>query len=112
MSNLFYSEPAMRLTELLVSSSLSGRAFLCNSGAEANECAIKLVASTPMGAGSSAPRSSLDFAFHGRTLAALSRGRRASPARTSSARSRGAFVLGPATMLTPSAPPSTRTPRR
>src|SRR5688500_14097708 len=43
VSNLYYSEPAMRLCERLVESSLGGRAFLCNSGAEANECAIKLV---------------------------------------------------------------------
>ena len=42
-SNLFYSEPAMRLCERLAESSLGGRVFLCNSGAEASECAIKLV---------------------------------------------------------------------
>ncbi|MEZ5061010.1 MAG: acetylornithine/succinylornithine family transaminase [Solirubrobacterales bacterium] len=73
MSNLFYSEPAMRLTELLVSSSLGGRAFLCNSGAEANECAIKLVRKHAHGRGIERPEIiSLDFAFHGRTLAALS----------------------------------------
>ena len=42
-SNLFYSEPAMQLCRRLVESSLGGKAFLCNSGAEANECAIKLV---------------------------------------------------------------------
>ncbi|MFN8152573.1 MAG: acetylornithine/succinylornithine family transaminase [Solirubrobacterales bacterium] len=73
MSNLFYSEPAMRLTELLVGSSLGGRAFLCNSGAEANECAIKLVRKHAHGRGIERPEIvSLDFAFHGRTLAALS----------------------------------------
>ena len=32
----------MRLCERLVESSLGGKVFLCNSGAEANECAIKL----------------------------------------------------------------------
>ena len=42
-SNLFYSAPAMRLCERLAESSLGGRVFLCNSGAEASECAIKLV---------------------------------------------------------------------
>jgi len=73
MSNLFYSEPAMRLTERLVSSSLGGRAFLCNSGAEANECAIKLVRKHAHARGIDRPEIvSLDFAFHGRTLAALS----------------------------------------
>lgn len=72
-SNLFYSEPAMRLGERLVSSSLGGRAFLCNSGTEANECAIKLVRRHAHGRGIERPEIvSLDFAFHGRTLAALS----------------------------------------
>ncbi len=41
-SNLFYSEPALRLAERLSISSLGGKVFLCNSGAEAAECAIKL----------------------------------------------------------------------
>lgn len=73
VSNLFYSEPAMRLTERLVESSLGGRAFLCNSGAEANECAIKLVRRQAHGRGIERPEIVvLDFAFHGRTLAALS----------------------------------------
>lgn len=73
MSNLFYSEPAMRLTERLVESSLGGRAFLCNSGAEANECAIKLVRKHAHARGIERPEIiSLDHAFHGRTLAALS----------------------------------------
>ena len=71
-SNLFYSEPAMRLTERLVDSSLGGRAFLCNSGAEANECAIKLVRRHAHGRGIDRPEIVvLDHAFHGRTLAAL-----------------------------------------
>ena len=71
-SNLFYSEPAMRLTERLVDSSLGGRAFLCNSGAEANECAIKLVRRRAHGRGIDRPEIVvLDHAFHGRTLAAL-----------------------------------------
>ena len=71
-SNLFYSEPAMLLTERLVDSSLGGRAFLCNSGAEANECAIKLVRRRAHGRGIDRPEIVvLDHAFHGRTLAAL-----------------------------------------
>jgi len=71
-SNLFYSEPAMRLTERLVESSLGGRAFLCNSGAEANECAIKLVRRRAHERGIDRPEIVvLDQAFHGRTLAAL-----------------------------------------
>jgi len=71
-SNLFYSEPAIRLTERLVESSLGGRAFLCNSGAEANECAIKLVRRRAHERGIEAPEIVvLDHGFHGRTLAAL-----------------------------------------
>src|SRR5205085_3365312 len=41
-SNLFYTEPGVRLAELLASCSLAGKVYLCNSGAEANEAAIKL----------------------------------------------------------------------
>ena len=71
-SNLFYSEPAMALTERLVESALGGRAFLCNSGAEANECAIKLVRRHAHGRGVDRPEIVvLDHAFHGRTIAAL-----------------------------------------
>jgi acetylornithine/succinyldiaminopimelate/putrescine aminotransferase len=62
----------MELTERLVESSLGGRAFLCNSGAEANECAIKLVRRHAHGRGIDGPEIVvLDQAFHGRTLAAL-----------------------------------------
>src|SRR5581483_8355197 len=42
VSNLFYTEPAMRLARALSDSSLGGKVFFCNSGAEANEAAIKL----------------------------------------------------------------------
>src|SRR6476620_2751803 len=42
VSNLFYTEPAMRLADRLAKSSLGGKAYLCNSGAEATEAAIKL----------------------------------------------------------------------
>ncbi len=62
----------MRLSERLVESSLGGRAFLCNSGAEANECAIKLVRRRAHERGIERPEIVvLDHAFHGRTLAAL-----------------------------------------
>ena len=71
-SNLFYSEPAMRLSERLAESSLGGRVFLCNSGAEASECAIKLVRKRAHARGIEAPEIvTLDGAFHGRTLGAL-----------------------------------------
>ncbi|GIK78223.1 MAG: acetylornithine aminotransferase [Actinomycetes bacterium] len=71
-SNLFYSEPAILLGERLVESSLGGRAFLCNSGAEANECAIKLARRRAHARGIDRPEIVvLDHGFHGRTLAAL-----------------------------------------
>jgi acetylornithine/N-succinyldiaminopimelate aminotransferase len=67
-SNLFYTEPAMRLAERLSRSGLGGKAFFCNSGAEANEAAIKLVRK--------AKREGdvvvVHGAFHGRTYGALS----------------------------------------
>jgi predicted acetylornithine/succinylornithine family transaminase len=71
-SNLYYSEAAILLCERLSESSLGGRVFLCNSGAEANECAIKLARRHAHGRGIDRPEIVvLDHAFHGRTLAAL-----------------------------------------
>ena len=72
VSNLYYTEPAMRLCERLVESSLGGKAFLCNSGTEASECAIKLVRKHARRRGVEAPEIVvLEGAFHGRTLGAL-----------------------------------------
>ena len=71
-SNLFYSEPALRLAERLSISSLGGKVFLCNSGAEAAECAIKLARKHAHARGVGTPEIvSLDGGFHGRTLGAL-----------------------------------------
>jgi len=71
-SNLFYSEPGLRLSERLSESSLGGKVFLCNSGAEASECAIKLVRKHAHARGIERPEIvTLDAAFHGRTLGAL-----------------------------------------
>jgi acetylornithine/N-succinyldiaminopimelate aminotransferase len=68
VSNLFYTAPAMRLADRLARSSLGGSVFFCNSGAEANEAAIKLVrAARPQG-----DVVVLHNAFHGRTYGALS----------------------------------------
>ena len=47
----------VRLAERLCESSLGGRAFLCNSGTEANECAIKLVRKHAHGRGIRSRRS-------------------------------------------------------
>lgn len=71
-SNLYYSGPAMELHERLAELGLGGRSFLCNSGAEANECAIKLVRKHAHERGIERPEIVvLDHGFHGRTLAAL-----------------------------------------
>lgn len=67
-SNLFYTEPAMRLAQRLSQSSLGGKVFFCNSGAEANEAAIKLVRKARPGGDVVV----VHGAFHGRTYGALS----------------------------------------
>ena len=67
-SNLFYTEPAMRLAERLSQSSLGGKVYFCNSGAEANEAAIKLARKAKPGGEVVV----VHGAFHGRTYGALS----------------------------------------
>jgi acetylornithine/N-succinyldiaminopimelate aminotransferase len=72
-SNLYLTAGAVRLAERLCRSSLEGKAFLCNSGTEANECAIKLVRKHAHGRGISEPEIVvLEGAFHGRTMGSLS----------------------------------------
>ncbi len=72
-SNLYLTEGGVRLAQRLCESSLDGRAFLCNSGTEANECAIKLVRKHAHGRGISEPEIVvLEGAFHGRTMGSLS----------------------------------------
>ena len=74
-SNVFYSEPPLRLAqELVASSRFAERAFLCNSGAEANEAAIKLVRKWAASHGRGPERRvivTFRGSFHGRTLAAV-----------------------------------------
>jgi predicted acetylornithine/succinylornithine family transaminase len=68
-SNLYYTEPGVRLAARLAQSlAPDARVFLCNSGTEANEAAIKL-ARRRRGGGAVVV---LEGAFHGRTLGALS----------------------------------------
>ena len=72
-SNLYLTEGGVRLAQRLGESSLGGRAFLCNSGTEANECAIKLVRKHAHRRGIEQPEIVvLEGAFHGRTMASLS----------------------------------------
>ena len=74
-SNVFYSEPPLRLAEELVTASrFAERAFLCNSGAEANEAAIKLVRRWATAQGRAPDKRvivTFRGSFHGRTLATV-----------------------------------------
>jgi len=74
-SNVFYSEPPLRLAEELVKASgFAERVFLCNSGAEANEAAIKLVRKWAASQGRPPERRTIVTfrgSFHGRTLATV-----------------------------------------
>jgi acetylornithine/N-succinyldiaminopimelate aminotransferase len=72
-SNLYLTEGGVRLAERLCESSLDGKAFLCNSGTEANECAIKLARKHAHRRGIDDPEIVvLEGAFHGRTMGSLS----------------------------------------
>jgi len=67
-TNLYYTAPGLKLSAQLAESSLGGKVFLCNSGAEANEAAIKLMRRAKPGGEIVVLRE----AFHGRTYGALS----------------------------------------
>ena len=73
MSNLYYTEPCTRLAELLCKKTGMSKVFFCNSGAEANECAIKVA--RKYAADKKGPDYStiitLENSFHGRTLTTL-----------------------------------------
>ena len=72
-SNLYYSEPQVRLARCLVENSPADRVFFCNSGAEANEAAIKLArkySKLYLGSGKFEIITALN-SFHGRTLATI-----------------------------------------
>lgn len=74
VSNLFYTEPQVLLAAELVKRSFGDRVFFCNSGAEANEAAIKLARKysfTHHGPGRYQIITMIN-SFHGRTLATLS----------------------------------------
>ena len=67
-SNLYYHEPGARLAERLVELTFADRVFFCNSGAEANEAAIKMARRA---AGGRYKIVSVHGSFHGRTYGAL-----------------------------------------
>jgi len=72
-SNLYYTEPQVRLAEALTNHSFADKAFFCNSGAEANEAAIKLA--RKYAAEIHGPLChriiTTEMSFHGRTMATL-----------------------------------------
>lgn len=73
VSNLYYTEPQAKLAKLLTENSFADRVFFCNSGAEANEAAIKLArkyARERRGHGRFEIITMIN-SFHGRTMAAI-----------------------------------------
>ena len=74
MSNLYYTAPGAELAEALCRKTGMAKVFFSNSGAEANECAIK--AARKWAAENKGPACStivtLENSFHGRTLTTLS----------------------------------------
>jgi len=73
VSNLYYTEPQTRLAKMLVDNSFADKVFFCNSGAEANEAAIKLArkyAHENMGP-DKFELITMKESFHGRTMATI-----------------------------------------
>ncbi|HKF77640.1 MAG TPA: acetylornithine transaminase [Candidatus Dormibacteraeota bacterium] len=74
-SNLYYTEPQVALARRLVELSFPSRVFFCNSGAEANEAAIKIARKWGRARRDGACEIiTTEGAFHGRTLATVAAG--------------------------------------
>ena len=73
-TNLYLTEPSISLAEELVNATFADRVFFCNSGAEANEAAIKIARKYSSLNNSTGKREILTFegSFHGRTLTTVS----------------------------------------
>lgn len=74
VSNLFYMEPQIKAAEMLIEHSFGDKVFFGNSGAEANEAAIKLARRyswKKYGEGRSTIIA-MENSFHGRTMATIS----------------------------------------
>ncbi len=74
-SNLYYVENQIRLADALVRRGFAGRAFFCNSGAEANEAALKLARRYQVTTQNRPARIEIvafENSFHGRTIGSLS----------------------------------------
>lgn len=72
-SNLYYTEPQVKLAQMLVEHSFADKVFFCNSGAEANEAAIKLARCYSHGKYGAGRFEIITMknSFHGRTMATL-----------------------------------------
>jgi predicted acetylornithine/succinylornithine family transaminase len=71
-SNLYYSEPQVQLAKRLVELSFPSRVFFANSGAEANECAIKIARKWgKLRRNGAYEIITAEKSFHGRTLATI-----------------------------------------
>lgn len=73
VSNLYYIEPQILFAQMLIENSFADKVFFCNSGAEANEAAIKIArryAFEKMG-GNKSELITMKNSFHGRTLATV-----------------------------------------
>jgi len=74
-SNLYFTRPQVALAQRLVALSFPARVFLCNSGAEANETAIKLARKWgSRNRGGAFEIITTTGSFHGRTLATVTAG--------------------------------------
>lgn len=69
VSNNYYNEPQAELAKVIINNSFPGKAFFANSGAEANEAAIKLA--RKFGNPGRYEIITMEKSFHGRTLATL-----------------------------------------
>ncbi|MDR0356428.1 MAG: aspartate aminotransferase family protein [Deltaproteobacteria bacterium] len=74
VSNLYWNEPMVRLAALLTEASGLDKAFFCNSGAEANEAAIKMARKFSYDAHGPGRHVIIaaENSFHGRTMGAIS----------------------------------------
>lgn len=76
LSNVFTNQPALQLAQDLCEATFAEKVFFCNSGAEANEAALKLARKYAADHGQPDQREiiAFDHAFHGRTLFTVSVG--------------------------------------
>lgn len=76
VSNIYTNEPVLRLAKNLVDNTFADKVFFCNSGAEANEAALKLARKVGLKIGGEHKNQIVSFknSFHGRTLFTVTAG--------------------------------------